>query len=203
MLRLATLCAALALAACSQPKPSTVNTTSDTAPDRAQAPTEVSADAKLFTFESADAGEWEIVNDGVMGGKSKGYTSVEDGVLKFTGTLVTQGGGFTSVRIDEDLDLSGREGLELRVRGGGRTYEVNVDDGTRMGWRQVSRRAPFTTTGEWRTVRVAFDDLQTSVHGRPVEVPAVDLSAVERLGIFIVDGRDGPFELEVDWIGVY
>jgi hypothetical protein len=29
------------------------------------------------------------------------------------------------------------------------------------------------------------------------------LSAVESIGIYIIDGKDGPFRLEVDWIRAY
>jgi hypothetical protein len=85
----------------------------------------------LFTFDRADEAAWYVVNDGVMGGRSAGGVVVEGGMLRFTGTLVTQGGGFTSVRARRDVDLSGEDGLELRVRGSGRPFEVELDDGQR------------------------------------------------------------------------
>lgn len=103
----------------------------------------------LFDFDSDDRPEWRVINDGVMGGRSKGYVEVEDGTLRFTGTLVTQGGGFTSIRAARTADLEGYDGLELRVCGGGRTFEVEVDDGTQYRGRRVSRRAPFETAEEW------------------------------------------------------
>ena len=41
-----------------------------------------------FTADDPNAVEWEVVNDGVMGGISKGNFSVSDkGILNFSGTL--------------------------------------------------------------------------------------------------------------------
>jgi len=157
----------------------------------------------LFDFETTDEAVWRVVNDGVMGGLSQGFVDIEDGTLRFTGELVTRGGGFTSVRIDRRVDLSDYDGLELRVRGGGRTFEVEVDDGTRRGWRSVSRRASFETDAEWAMVRVPFDTLKTTVFGEPVSAPPVDLTNVQSFGLYILDGIDGPFELEVDTIQAY
>lgn len=158
---------------------------------------------ELFDFSRERAAEWEVVNDGVMGGRSKGLVAVQDGALRFSGSLVTQGGGFTSVRTPVDLDLSAYEGLELRVRGNGRSFELEVNDGRRYGWRPVSRRAPFETGEQWRIVRVPFSALRATVFGRRVEAPPVGLSRIERIGFYILDGRDGPFLLEVGSIRAY
>ena len=157
----------------------------------------------LFDFDSDDRPEWRVINDVVMGGRSKVYVEVEDGTLQFTGTLVTQGGGFTSIRAARTADLEGYDGLELRVRGGGRTFEVEVDDGMRYRGRRVSRRAPFETAEEWAWVRVPFSALRTTVFGEPVSVPPVDLAEVQGFGLYILDGIDGPFRLEVDAIRAY
>ncbi len=157
----------------------------------------------LFDFGTAEDSSWNVVNDGVMGGRSQGFVAIEEGVLRFTGTLVTDGGGFTSVRTDRSVDLEGHDGLELRVRGNGRTFEVEVDDDTRRGGRGVSRRASFETSEEWSLVRVAFSDLRTTVFGEPVSAPPIDLSKVKRIGLYVLDGKDGPFRLEVDTIRTY
>ena len=181
---------AAALAAC-QPVP----------PDPAPRPSPTST-MTLFDFDG-DGPAWRVENDGVMGGRSQGFADVDGGVLRFTGEVVTQGGGFTSVRARRDLDLSAYDGVELRVRGGGRTFELDVDDGTRHRGREVNRVGTFPTTGEWQTVRVPLDGLETTAHGEPVSVDPLDRAAVVSLGIYIADGIDGPFQLEVDWIRAY
>ena len=157
----------------------------------------------LFAFDGASHDEWEVVNDGVMGGRSQGFVTVENGVLQFTGTIVTDGGGFTSVRGHGAFDLTDRVGFELRVRGSGRQFEVALDDGLRIDGRRVSRRAPFLTTADWTRIRVPFDALRSTIHGRSVNAPPMDLKHIRGVGLFIADGQDGPFRLEVDQIAAY
>lgn len=157
-------------------------------------------DESLLVF---DESEWEIVNDGVMGGDSQGAVAVEGGALVFTGTLVTQGGGFTSTRTEIDADLSSFEGVEMRVRGGGRTFEVELDDDRAMRGREASWRAPFDTSEDWATVRVPFSDLRATVMGESVQAERIDPENLRSMGFYILDGVDGPFRLEVDYVRAY
>lgn len=215
MLRLLALVLAVAvpfLAGCADNAPAAPEAAdlSATLPMKTNAPdgstsssTSSSESMTLFSFDGADAAQWRVENDGVMGGRSQGFVEVADGTLVFTGEVVTEGGGFTSVRAAQQAELSGYDGIELRVRGGGRTFELDVDDGTRSRGREVNRRAPFPTSDTWETVRVPFASLEASAHGEPVSVDPLDLSAVRSIGIYIIDGNDGPFRLEVDWIRAY
>lgn len=157
----------------------------------------------LFAFDRADEADWDVVNDGVMGGRSAGFVAIEGGTLRFTGTLVTQGGGFTSVRTRRAMDLTGQVGLELRVRGSGRQFEVELDDGVRGYGRMVSRRAPFRTTAEWTVVRVPFSALRSTIFGQGVNAPPIELARLRGFGLYMVDGQDGPFRLEVDYVRSY
>jgi NADH dehydrogenase [ubiquinone] 1 alpha subcomplex assembly factor 1 len=157
----------------------------------------------LFEFDRDADPAWTVMNDGVMGGRSAGFVAVEDGTLRFTGTLVTQGGGFTSIRARRDADLSGMAGIELRVRGSGRQFEVEVDDGYRAYGRNVSRRAPFPTSTDWTVVRIPFTALRSTIFGQRVDAPALDAARIRGLGIFLADGKDGAFRLDVDHIRAY
>jgi hypothetical protein len=157
----------------------------------------------LFTFDRPDEPVWSVVNDGVMGGRSSGFVAVEGGTLRFTGTLVTQGGGFTLTRARRRADLTGCAGVELRVRGSGRFFEVELDDGTRRYGRNVSRRAAFMTSAEWTVVRIPFSALRTTIFGQRVQAPPFDPSQLESVGLYMADGQDGAFRLEVDYIRGY
>ena len=154
----------------------------------------------LFDFDAPDAPTWTVENDGVMGGHSKGSVEVTGGTLRFTGTLVTRDGGFSQTRASKAVDLSAYSAVELRVRGGGRTFQVEVHDGARIDGKDVARRAEFATTDDWQTVRVPFSTLEATAHGEPVDAEPLALDAVESVALYIGDGKDGPFELEVDWI---
>ena len=104
----------------------------------------------LFDFEDAGKARWRVESDRVMGGRSTGSAEVTEGTLVFTGEVVSEGGGFSSVRAGRQVNLSGYDGIELRVRGGGRTFELDVSDGTESRGREVNRRGPFPTTGFWK-----------------------------------------------------
>lgn len=169
----------------------------------AVAPGPPPAPVMLFTFDRADEAAWDVVNDGVMGGRSAGFVAVDQGTLRFTGTLVTQGGGFTSVRARRAVDLTGQLGIELRVRGSGRQFEVELDDGVRAYGRTVSRRAPFATSAEWTVVRIPFSALRSTIFGQAVNAPPIDVARIRGLGLYMADGQDGAFRLEVDYVRSY
>jgi hypothetical protein len=78
-----------------------------------------------------------------------------------------------------------------------------VDDGTRRGWRSVSRRAAFDTNEDWTLVRIPFGTLGTTVFGQSVTAPDIDLASVRSFGLYMADGKDGDFRLDVDWIHAY
>lgn len=161
------------------------------------------ATRSIFEFDRDTDLNWSVVNDGVMGGRSAGYIAIEAGTLRFTGTLVTQGGGFTSVRARRDSDLSDATGLELLVRGSGRQFEIEVDDGLVYFGRSVSRRTTFASSADWTLIRVPFSSLQSSIFGQRVHVAPINLSRIVGVGIYIADGQDGDFSLEVDHIRAY
>ena len=97
--------------------------------DKASGPVMVLAD---FNGEKV-AEEWKTVNDNVMGGRSKGGPSFNDGILTFSGATNTNGGGFSSIRTQPGkFDLSGKDGLLIRARGDGRTYKAELRTDIKM-----------------------------------------------------------------------
>jgi NADH dehydrogenase [ubiquinone] 1 alpha subcomplex assembly factor 1 len=162
---------------------------------------------RLTDFDDAtnDEASWVIVNDGVMGGRSSGFVEFADSAMRFSGQVVTDGGGFTSVRLRTDGDeLVGTDRVVLRLRSDERNYRLTFNDapGTRQ---RVAHGAEITLDGAadadgWTTVEVAYEDLRPTVFGQPVDAPAFDPEQVSEIGIIIADSVDGTFLLEVDWI---
>ena len=157
-----------------------------------------SSEELLLTDFGARQLPWVTVNDNVMGGRSKGDFVVEEGILVFTGSTNTNGGGFSSIRSrPQKLGLEGREAIRLRVRGDGRTYTFRLATGDS----RANYWAEFPTTkDEWTEVRLPFDSFVAQWRGRRLDVPPPDPKKVESLGLMIYDKRDGAFRLEVDWI---
>ena len=154
----------------------------------------------LLSFElPATTALWRPVHDSVMGGVSDGRASAADGAARLAGEVsLDNNGGFASFRIDADLpDLSGSDGLRLRVRGDGQNYKLSLrTDGRFDG---VSWQVPFATVAdEWTTVHLAFDDLVPSWRGRLVGgLEPFDGASIRQVGIVIADKQVGPFTIDV------
>lgn len=160
----------------------------------------------LISFD-ADANEprWVAVNDGVMGGRSRGGPEVKGGVLHFTGELsLANNGGFSSVRtVGRRYDFSGAQAVVLRVKGDGRAYQLRLATDATFRGITVSWGGEFATeAGRWTEVRVPLASLRPSAHGMQLQGPPMDPSQVREIGLLLGDKREGPFALEVDWIAL-
>ncbi len=159
----------------------------------------------LFEFDGADPGRWVPVHDTVMGGRSEGGIEIDDGVLRFNGNLsLANNGGFASIRHAGAMDLSGRTGIRLRVRGDGRSYGLRLQAEARYYGRAVSWSGEFDTEAEqWVEVDVPFDILEAGFRGRSLRGYDFDPSRIELIGVLLGDKSEGPFQIEIDWIAAY
>jgi len=151
----------------------------------------------------ADDSEWRIINDGVMGGLSRSrIQSTDQGTGLFTGELsLENNGGFASIRtLVGSHDLSQAAGLEIRVKGDGRTYQLRLRTTDR--WDGIAYRASFRAPeGRWFTARFPFEDFVPSFRGRVVEdAGPLDAARIEQLGFLIADKVTEPFSLEIDFV---
>ena len=75
-----------------------------------------------------EAQNWVIVNDTVMGGRSKAAITLKDGSLVFSGDLSLQNnGGFASTRrIDQAISWDTGKPFEIKVLGDGRNYQFRL-----------------------------------------------------------------------------
>ncbi len=150
---------------------------------------------------------WQIVNDGVMGGLSKGAMSVaKDGILTFSGTLsLENNGGFSLVESKAlDLNLSNDLGILLLVKGDGRKYQFRVESDATYRGMPVSFSGTFSTEkGKWQQVKVPFSEFKGGWRGRDLPDETLNPAAIGRVGILLGDKKSGPFELQIDWIRTY
>ena len=162
-------------------------------------------DVTLFEFASAKSVEsWYDQNDTVMGGVSQSRMTYHgEGVATFTGEVsLENNGGFAQVRYDKtSFDLSAYEGLELRIRGDGQTYQLRLTtrDAPRIAYTQ-----PFASATQWQTIRLPFSGFEPVFRGRQVaDAPALNPANIQGLGLMISDKQAGAFELLVDEIKAY
>ena len=157
----------------------------------------------IFDFSADDIHEkWIVVNDNVMGGRSKGGFEFKNEKLVFSGSTNTNGGGFSSIRtIPIDFYFKDKTGLHIRYKGDGRTYKLGV----RMEGKSFSYRTNFDTGNGWQEARIPFDNMDVSWRGRPLSKAEHPLqkSKIRSIEFMIYDKQDGPFKLQVDWIKSY
>jgi len=161
----------------------------------------------ITEFDGKDGMEWQVVNDGVMGGLSEGkLTQSATGTMIFSGMLsLENNGGFSTFRSgDLKLDLSGDLGLLLRVKGDGRTYQARLATDALFRGMEVSFAADFATQkGEWMEVKVPFASFKGSFRGLDLPKEKLEPAKVRRVSILLGDKKQGPFELEIDSIQTY
>lgn len=155
----------------------------------------------LADFHDAnEAARWRPTDDVVMGGQSSSAMLAGDGVGIFAGELsLERGGGFASVRRREQVvDLSACDAIELRVRGDGKRYKLNLR--TSDSFDGVVYQAAFETQpGTWLTAELSLADFAPRFRGRPAS-GMLDRAHVSSLGLLISDRQSGPFRLEVEAI---
>jgi hypothetical protein len=155
----------------------------------------------LAVFDTpTTAASWYAVNDNVMGGRSSGGPRFDDGALVFSGSINTNGGGFSSIRAPLSSGaLIRMNGLKLRVRPDARAYQVTLRTDLSFRGIAVAFRGDIESAapGEWVDSVVMFNDLEPTVFGRPVAGAVFDPEKAMSIGIIISDGKDGPFELAI------
>jgi hypothetical protein len=158
----------------------------------------------ITDFSNLAGQQWQIVNDGVMGGLSSSHLQInEDGNAVFLGHVSLQNnGGFASVRNSEPLSIEGADFIRLRVKGDGKKYSFRLrtkTDGIPNHW--VYEIRFDTSEGEWKVIDLPLRELSAVFRGRPQpDAPPADLSAITEYGFLISDRQEGDFRLEIDSI---
>lgn len=164
-------------------------------------------DKTLLDFRSPEEVlKWEIVNDVVMGGISRSeITLTANQTALFQGEVSLENyGGFASIRTHpQDFGLDTYKGIILRVRGDGKRYRLRLK--TDELYEGIAYQAVFETRpGQWTEVVLPFEDFIPVHRGRVVpEAPPLEQERIRRIGLMIADRQQGPFRLEIEWIGAF
>lgn len=157
--------------------------------------------------EQNERSHWMVVNDNVMGGRSKGSFKIENSKLIFSGSTNTRGGGFSSIRTKPQKWATEEvEGLVVKVRGDGRTYKADLLTDNKMRGIPIAYRADFKTKKNvWMEVQIPFDSFTPTLFGSSIQgrTKKLDRKKIETIGFMIYDKKDGPFQLEVDWVKTF
>jgi uncharacterized protein YbjT (DUF2867 family) len=174
----------------------------------------------LFDFKNPakDVQEaWGALDDIVMGGISESQITLASQRAIFTGNVSTENsGGFVSIRtknFNPPWDLSGYEGIDLRVQGDGKRYKFIIR--CEGKWDGLGYCYSFDTfNNTWMTIRIPFQDLIPVFRAKTVpNAGKFDSSCVYSMQLmlskFEYDGALNPrfspgiFGLEIENIKAY
>lgn len=160
---------------------------------------------------------WGAVDDVVMGGVSQSNIRLSSGTALFSGNVSTENsGGFASVRtknFDPSFNLSGYEGVEIRVKGDGKRYKFILR--TETNWDGVGYCYSFDTIANtWINIKIPFAELIPVFRAKTVnDAPRIEANKIcsfqLMLSKFEYDGglnpnfSPGAFSLEVETIKAY
>jgi NADH dehydrogenase [ubiquinone] 1 alpha subcomplex assembly factor 1 len=159
----------------------------------------------LINIPEVKIADWEVVNDGVMGGISSSSIKKSADSLIFKGQLsLENNGGFASVRyllnkaIPKEADH-----ILLRVKGDGRRYQFRVRNNANFDG--VSYKFDFETkANESQDIVIPIAALKSSFRGRHMpQYSAPKASEIKQIGFLIADKKTGAFALEITSISYF
>lgn len=156
----------------------------------------------LFDFSEEYASKgWFIINDGVMGGLSKGSFSIDDQSAVFRGNVSTENnGGFTMVANRfEAKSVDQFNKFRLRLKGDGKNYQFRVKSDSGQ---QYSYVAEFSTNGEWQEILIPFNSMEPRFRGRLLDRPNFEGIRLQEVAFLIGNKKMESFELIISKISI-
>ena len=147
-----------------------------------------------------DLVNWNVVDDVVMGGQSKGSFGInEEGNGVFKGQVsLANNGGFSSVkyRLDQ-LETKGFSKLVLCIKGDGKSYQFRVKN---QSADRHSFVTTFTTNKEWETITIDLFELAPAFRGNKLDLPNYKGEGFEELALLIANRKEEHFKMEISAI---
>jgi len=155
----------------------------------------------LFNFKnSGTLQNWAVVDDGVMGGLSKGNLKLnKDGNAVYFGYVSTDNnGGFSSLRYQFELrDVSNFKAVSMRLKGDGKSYQFRIKSSKGQYYSYVS---VFNTTGDWETVVIDFKNFRPQFRGNVLDMPNFEGETMQEIAFLIGNKVKESFQLEIESI---
>ena len=157
----------------------------------------------IFDFNNeADIGNWQVVDDVVMGGESSGtFRLTEDGYGLFEGHIsLENNGGFSSVRYSfEEMSVKAFSKVKIKLRGDGNDYQFRIKTNSRDYYSYIYT---FSTTGEWQEIEIPLKDMFPSFRGRKLDMPNFSGNQIEEVTFLIGNKKEQDFKLLIDKIAL-
>lgn len=158
-------------------------------------------DFTIYDFEHNDnITDWQIVNDGVMGGLSQSSIRISDaGNAVFSGHVsLENNGGFASVRHETQVkNVQEYTYVNLRVKGKASSYQFRLKKNLGEAHSYVH---DFEVTSEWKTVQLKLSSFYPRYRGRNLNLPNFNADVIQEVAILIGNKKKEEFHLDIDKI---
>lgn len=143
---------------------------------------------------------WNIVDDGVMGGRSKGSLRLDsNGNGVFSGYISLRNyGGFSSIRHrSKSVDINEYEYIVLKVFGDNNYYQLRIKSNYYDRHVYVKE---FYAKNEWQEVKIKINSMAPQLRGRRLNMRKFNDNSFVELGILIGNKVEEEFSLVIDHI---
>ena len=152
--------------------------------------------------DTSSLSKWQVVNDGVMGGLSKGKMSADpDGNCQFSGNIsLENNGGFSMVRYRTDLSRlpDHFRQFEIMIKGDGRQYQFRVKS---VLDQRHSYGFYFNSKHDWQKVVIPFEKLIPIFRGNQLNLPKYQGKSLQEVA-FLAGKTPGRFNLKIQELNV-
>ena len=153
--------------------------------------------------ETTGGQDWMIVNDTVMGGLSNSEMTLTQNSLVFKGELsLKNNGGFASIRSsNQKFDLSKYKIARIKFRSNDREFALRFASSD-LFYKPNYKHSFGPSNAEWKTVELELSNFKEYRKGQIIDTDVTkdELENVIRVGVIISDKKEGPFEIEIDYI---
>jgi hypothetical protein len=160
-------------------------------------------DVVIFDFDSNNViNSWQVINDGVMGGKSKSqFYCNDEGQGTFEGKIsLENNGGFCSVRYTcNPVSLTKNKSFIIRLKGDKKQYQFRVKS-DRIN--PHSYIFPFQTSGEWQSIIIPIHEMYPAFRGQKLAIPNYDGANLAEIAFLIGNKEAQSFKLLIKSIKV-
>lgn len=150
----------------------------------------------IYPFDkNAPSNDWQIVDDRVMGGVSRGQFKInEDGHGEFSGKVsLDNNGGFSSVRHTFDkTETKNYTYIKIKLKGDKKNYQIRLKKSNRDYFSYINT---FETNGNWEEIKIPLKDFYPSFRGRTLNLPNYNHEGIEEIAFLIANSKNETFKL--------
>ncbi|WP_394201060.1 CIA30 family protein [Shewanella waksmanii] len=152
-------------------------------------------------------GQWQIINDTVMGGVSRSQVDTVNRQLHFSGTVsIANNGGFASIKAPISISPvnstpavlnPNKPTIKITVKGDGNCYQLRLQTCESIYDSPKNYQSYFTTAAnQWQHFYFSHEQFVESYRGQVFpQRPHPNLAALSHIGFLIANQRNQDFHL--------